>query len=126
MAKFPTELKWSFDPRTNPFHPVLSIEAGRIVWGGIKTQHIVDQYFNDSCQSFVKAVLEAKPKDAKELYVHAQHHLLGAYGTKENPNNRGGMFEWHPRVPDYDFWQAMLDAITGKVPVKMVYPETKA
>jgi len=116
MAIFPKEIKWGFDPRINPFHPVLSTEAGRIVGGGIKTQHIVDQYFNDNCQNFVNAVTKDMPKDAKELYIHAQNHGLGAYG-------KGGSF-WHTdSTPDYDFWQAMLDAITGNVPVKMIYPD---
>lgn len=118
MSNFPSTIKWGFDPRSSAI-PALSTERGRLVWGAIRSCHIVDQHFNDACASFVERISQQMPETAESLYSAAYAHGLGMFGLRVNESlwwtgGRAG--------PDLEWWGAMLDVLTGKASIAEEFP----
>lgn len=80
--KITNPIKWGFDPRIAKTCRVLKSERGRIIWGAIKTGHIVDQYFNDNCLALLRTINKKSPKDAQDLLSMAARCGLSCFGRK--------------------------------------------
>ena len=119
-------IKWGFDPRTSTFHPVLSTETGRIIWGAIRMGHIVDQYFSDQVLRLVDKITERFPDDPGDLRRMAEGAGLGAYATKE-ADTRPACPLWSSsiRVPDMEWWGDLFDILKGRE-LKQEYPASPA
>jgi hypothetical protein len=77
----------------------------------IRTNHIVDQYFNDSVFELVRMIREKPPEDAKELHSMAFGAGLGCFGIIPDDEQLG---RWGTTRPDMEFWGQVFNVITGK------------
>lgn len=102
---FPSVIRWGFDPAKSGI-PVLGTTLGRLVWGGIRTNHIVDQHFNANCLSFVTAIAESKPESVDRLVILARRHGLHMFGTTDSGNS-----------PDLAWWSGLFRALHGDLEV---------
>lgn len=114
-------MEWGFDPRTNKGHLVLKSELGRIIWGGIKTNHIVDQYFNDNCYALLKRIKKTPPENVESLISMAYGCNLGGYGRIFDQHK--SLWQCNVSKPDMEFWGEMFNALTGKLKIEMKYPD---
>lgn len=120
--KLPNPIRWGFSPNKSK-KPILKTLKGRILWGGIKTQHITDQYFDGACEKLLRMFNdnEAPSHDAHGLYALARKAGLGGYGTIHDPrfgqNYHGGSIVM---AMDDEFWGEMFDALCGKLKVQMI------
>lgn len=106
MAKAPEKLVFSFDPRTSAVIG-LSDEKFKIIWGCIKTGHIVDQYFNGHVQKLVDCLNDEMPGNYDQFKMMVGSSGLSTYGNKYE----GG--EYGYRTMDDEFWKCVFDYITG-------------
>lgn len=97
--KAPKKVVFSFNPDEAGI-PALTDRVGKILWGCIRTQHIVNQYFNGNVQSVALRVAEKKPEDYEAFKRIINSSELDTFGT----NWIGGGFRGHMELDD-EFWK---------------------
>lgn len=109
----PTEIKWGFDPSLSNIE-ALKTRTGRLVWGIIRSKHIVDQHFNDQVEAFQTAY----HLNEKAMFGHidefiklARRHGLDVFGTVFPQGFSHG-------VPDPEWWGELRDVLNQKREVK--------
>jgi hypothetical protein len=110
-------IQWGFNPDESGL-AVLSSPLGRNVWALIRRAHIVDQHFNECCESFVARINACVPETVEELRRYAEISGLHQYGSYTET----GSSIVRKRIIEWPFWQEMFDVITGKVDVIHEYP----
>lgn len=114
----PKEIKWGFDPHASNI-AALKTRTGRLVWGVIRTNHIVDQHFNDHVEAFVNAYhLNEKAMfgQISEFIKLASLHELDVFGTV--PPKHGAGFG----VPDLEWWGELRELLNSHREIKEYMP----
>ena len=108
--KVPTKVVFAFDYEKSSI-PALADKMGLILWGVIRTNHIVSQYFNDNVMDVVHRIEKEEPKDYavfKNIITTSGLHIFGTICKK---SERG--FELRP-VFDDEYWQGMWEYLMGE------------
>ena len=112
-------IKWGFIPEESGIM-VLNVELGRKLWGAIRTNHIVDQHFDDRCLDLITKIWEKKPGNGIELQKMAKNCGLGCFGTELD---KGAQFGPIHSKPDMEWWEDLYQFMFGMSDIKMEYPE---
>jgi len=117
--KAPTKVVFAFDPDESNI-PALADRVGKILWGCIKTQHIVSQHFNGNVQDVALRIAEQKPKVYEEFKNIIVRSGLNIFGTHclTNP-----IVIPLPPTLDDEFWQGVWEYINGEK--KLLYHVNK-
>jgi hypothetical protein len=115
--KAPTKVTFRFDPDKADI-PALTDFCGRILWACIRTQHIVNQFFNGEVQSVALRIAEVKPKNYEDFKTIIASSGLRVFGTFCPKSERLGI-ELYPELDD-EFWQGVWEYITGKKKLEIV------
>lgn len=107
--KIPRVIKWGFDPFSSGI-AALSTETGRRVWGAIRVNHVVDQYFNDDVETFAREFDSKPASTVDELFRLAKRCNLQSFGAIDARGNN----LW---VRDNEWWGELLDALHGRLAI---------
>jgi hypothetical protein len=97
--KVPGTVTFTFDPDTSDITALQTFE-GRILWACIKTQHIVDEYFNAAVEDVARRLQENMPKTYRGFKDVIRGSDLCQFGTR-------WVRDSGYTVLDDEFWRGM-------------------
>jgi len=120
--KIPEEIRWGFDVEASAI-PVLKIPKGRLLWGILRSNHIVDQYFSDGCLEFINDFIDRPCTTYAEFYNRVRNcrTFNGMGRVFDGDSGYSAVFSHL----DEEYWQEVYNALNGKLQVKMMYEVTK-
>lgn len=117
--KVPGTITWGFDPDKSEV-PVLRIPQGRLLWGILRSNHIVSQYFNDDCLAFINSFLSRPPTTYAEFSARVGSYQGFAGMGRRVVVNRSYWAGGSRGELDNEYWQGVYNALRGKLVVEQV------
>ncbi len=110
--QIPRVIRWGFDPDKSTLE-VLKQPDSRLIWGILRTGHIVDQDFNGDIAALVQSLRDDPPANAEALASRAWDRF-GLYGFGTTGTGAGR----RQSAPDMEYWTELFQAWSGHLVVQ--------